>query len=94
MEGGSEMIRKTVKEALKASAGHSAEVLLQETGLFSVCVWGGRGEDWRMGPERKADREKDHGFSAQVGTGLKDTTLSTSSNNYLGNISVIDFLLG
>lgn len=47
-----------------------------------------------MGPERKADREKDHGFSAQVGTDLKDTTLSTSSNNYLGNISVIDFLLG
>lgn len=31
------MSRKTVKEALKASAGHSAEVLLQETGLFSVC---------------------------------------------------------
>lgn len=86
------MSRETVKEALKASAGHSVEVLLQETGLFSVCV-GGR-EDWRMGPERKADREKDHGFSAQVGTGLKDTTLSTSSNNYLGNISVIDFLLG
>lgn len=36
------MSRETVKEALKASAGHSVEVLLQETGLFSVCVWGER----------------------------------------------------
>lgn len=36
------MSRETVKEALKASAGHSVEVLLQETGLFSVCVGGGR----------------------------------------------------
>lgn len=54
------MSRETVKEALKASAGHSVEVLLQETGLFSVCVWGGeKTEEWGL-------REKQTGRRTMV----------------------------
>lgn len=60
MEGGSEMSRETVKEALKASAGHSVEVLLQETGLFFVCGGGGeKTEEWGL-------REKQTGRRTMV----------------------------
>lgn len=55
------MSRETVKEALKASAGHSVEVLLQETGLFSLCVEGGgeKTEEWGL-------REKQTGRRTMV----------------------------
>lgn len=52
------MSRETEKEVLKASAGPSVVVLLQETGMFSVCVCGEQTEEWGLREKQAGRRTK------------------------------------